>query len=167
MKLTTKNKGIISQRLIESPEVAGRKLVIAIDFDGTLVEKDCWKKYSSVDDYTPVTIKSVPSMYTSPNMFIGIKTVDIAKMYSEVGHTIIMWTCRIPGGRPGLSLEEAVEWCGRNGLKFDAVNDDVDWSHVVDHDVPKGRKIIADRYIDDKSCDVESISAWNIRSWRI
>ena len=69
-------------------------LIIAVDFDGTIVE-DAFPKIGK------------------PNLF-AFETLK--KMQSE-GHRLILWTYR-----NGTPLEEAVEFCKQNGIVFYAVN---------------------------------------------
>lgn len=70
------------------------KLIIAIDFDGTVV-----------DDAYPKIGK--------PKLFAFETLLRLKKD----GHRLILWTYR-----SGQRLEEAVEFCKENGLEFYAVN---------------------------------------------
>lgn len=100
----------------------GRKYVIyAVDFDGTLCE----------------------------SVFPGIGPPNKALIQHLVkrrnqGNKIILWTCRC-----GKRLKEAVEWCGKYGLEFDAVNENL--PEIIERYGNDCRKIFADVYIDDKS----------------
>lgn len=75
-----------------------------------------------------------------PNMILINRLIN----YQRHGASIILWTCR-----EGKRLQEAVLYCMRLGLKFNAIN----------QNVPEGikrlgndsRKIFADVYIDDKA----------------
>lgn len=69
--------------------------VIAIDFDGTIVE----------NDYPRV----------GKQMLFAFATL---KELEKKGHQLILWTCR-----EGKLLEEAIEYCLENGLSFYAVNE--------------------------------------------
>ncbi len=69
-------------------------LIIAIDFDGTIVE-DAYPKVGK-----PLTF--------------AIETIK--KLQSE-GHRLILWTYR-----NGRKLQEAVDFCTENGIEFYAVN---------------------------------------------
>lgn len=71
-----------------------KKLVIAVDFDGTIVE-DAYPKIGK------------PRMFA----FETLKTLE------QDGHRLILWTYR-----HGKSLEEAVEFCKSNGIEFYAIN---------------------------------------------
>jgi len=95
--------------------------VIATDFDGTLCEQ------------------AFPE--------IGKANTELIKCLIDCrnyGDKIILWTCRHDE-----ALVQAVEWCRKNGLEFDAVNDNLperirQWEN-------NGRKVSADIYIDDQS----------------
>jgi hydroxymethylpyrimidine pyrophosphatase-like HAD family hydrolase len=69
-------------------------LIIAIDFDGTIVE----------DAYPNIG---------KPQIF----AFETLKKLQEEGHRLILWTYR-----SGLKLEEAVQFCKENGIVFYAVN---------------------------------------------
>lgn len=69
-------------------------LIIAIDFDGTIVE-DAYPKVG-----TP--------------MIFAFETI---KKLQEDGHRLILWTYR-----SGRKLQEAVDFCKENGIEFYAVN---------------------------------------------
>ena len=64
------------------------------------------------------------------------------------GGKIILWTCR-----EGQSLKNAVEWCARHGLQFDAVNDNLPEMNEIFG--ANSRKVGADIYIDDKAMNVQ------------
>lgn len=70
------------------------KLIIAVDFDGTIV-----------DDAYPKIGK--------PRIF----AFETLKRLQEDGHRLILWTYRC-----GIRLDEAVEFCQQNGIDFYAVN---------------------------------------------
>lgn len=94
-------------------------MTIAVDFDGTIVEH----KYPKIGKEYPFAI-------------------DTLKKLAMCGNRIILWT-----SREGKLLDEAVEFCKKEGLEFYAVNSeypDKGWDG-------KTRKIVADVYIDDRS----------------
>lgn len=95
--------------------------IYAVDFDGTLCE-------------------SVWPGIGSPNTAL-IK--HLIKRRRE-GNKVILWTCRC-----GSRLEEAISWCRRFGLEFDAVNENL--PEMIEHFGNDSRKIFADVYIDDKA----------------
>lgn len=70
------------------------KLVIAIDFDGTIVE-DAYPKIGK------------------PRIF----AFETMKRLQKEGHRLILWTYR-----SGSKLEDAVQFCKENGITFYAVN---------------------------------------------
>lgn len=96
--------------------------IIAVDFDGTLCT-DCFPKIGQ------------------PNTAL----IELLKGLRRQGRQIILWTCRC-----GNQLEEAVEWCRKWELEFDAVNENL--PEIIERYGSDGRKIYADVYIDDKSC---------------
>ncbi len=96
-------------------------MVIAIDFDGTIVEH----QYPKIGK---------PKRYAFETM----------KALQEEGHLLILWTVRT-----GKYLDEAVEFCRKNGIEFFAVN-----KNFPDEKFEEGqisRKILADLYIDDRN----------------
>ena len=95
--------------------------IIAVDFDGTLC----------VDVY--------PNIGEANDMLICWLLKEKKK-----GSRIILWTCRC-----GKLLEEAVLWCKRQGLSFDAINENME--EITNRYGSDARKIYADIYIDDKS----------------
>ncbi|MEO6346381.1 MAG: hydrolase [Aquaticitalea sp.] len=70
------------------------KLIIAVDFDGTIV-----------DDAFPKVGKA------------RIFAFETLKRLQEDGHRLILWTYR-----SGVKLDEAVAFCEENGIVFYAVN---------------------------------------------
>lgn len=98
--------------------------IYAVDFDGTL--------FASVQ----------PPGIGAPNLEL-IKHLIKRR---EQGHKVILWTCRF-----GARLEEAVAWCRRYGLEFDAVNENL--PEKVKKWGGESRKIYAHVYIDDKSLE--------------
>jgi len=96
--------------------------IIAVDFDGTLCV-DCYPH-------------------------IGAPNLTLIHMLRELQlqqKKLVLWTCR-----NGEALNEAVSWCATQGLKFDAVNENL--PEIVEKYGSDSRKITADLYIDDKSC---------------
>ena len=93
---------------------------IAVDFDGTIVEH----KYPEIGKVRPFAFQTL-------------------KMLQEKGHLLVLWTYR-----SGIYLDEAVEFCRKNGLEFYAINSD--YPEEV-YDGNKSRKIDCDYYIDDRN----------------
>lgn len=69
-------------------------MIIAVDFDGTIVQH----KYPKIGKEIPFAIQTL-------------------KMLKEEGFRLILWTSRY-----GAALEEAVEYCKKKELDFYAVN---------------------------------------------
>ena len=69
-------------------------MIIAVDFDGTVVEH----KYPAIGKERPFA------------------TYTLRKLIEEQ-HQLIMWTVR-----RGKELEEAVQWCRERGVEFYAIN---------------------------------------------
>lgn len=93
--------------------------IIAVDFDGTLV-KNQFPKIGEI------------------NYFVW---EAVQKAQAE-GKKIILWT-----SRTGEVLDEALEFCTRHGLKFDAVNDNIPEVKALGWNA---RKVFATMYIDDR-----------------
>ena len=100
--------------------------IIAVDFDGTL-----WAIWPGVG---------------TPNL----KLISELIQRQRNGDKIILWTCR-----EGIALENAINWCKKYNLVFDAINDNL--AEQVNLYGNNSRKISCDVYIDDKSC----IPDWN------
>lgn len=95
--------------------------ILAVDFDGTL----CTNAYPKIG---------------GANKYL----IDFLKNCQKKGDKIILWTCR-----SGELLFEAVEWCKKQGLSFDAVNDNLpEIKNMFDGE---SRKIFANWYIDDRA----------------
>jgi len=93
---------------------------IAVDFDGTIVEN------------------AFPSI--GKEQLFAFETL---KMLQKRGFLLILWTYRV-----GRQLDEAVEFCRKNGVEFYAVNRNYP-EEVYDETI--SRKIDAEIYIDDKN----------------
>jgi hypothetical protein len=104
-----------------------KKLVIAVDFDGTL----CEYAFPSIGDQSPEQVQLM-------NLLIKLK---------QEGHKLILWTNR-GDNEQYKSLTEAVEWSKQKGLEFDAVNENLPNQKKLSGYSPK---IMADYYIDDKA----------------
>ena len=73
-----------------------------------------------------------------------VKIIEFLKDRKSKGDKLILWTCREGG-----ALEEAVRWCEREGLKFDAVNDNI--PEMIKKYGTNSRKVSCDYYIDDRA----------------
>lgn len=97
-----------------------RAKIIAVDFDGTLVENK-WPDIGATNE----------------------KVLDYCKSERAKGARIILWTNRV--GEP---LTNAIKWCQDHGLLLDAINDNIQES--IDFFGFNTRKIYADEFIDDR-----------------
>lgn len=95
--------------------------IVAIDFDGTLVED----KFPEIG---------------KPNEFM-FKTV---KALQANGVRVVLWTCR-----DGKNLIDAIAFCRNKGIVFDAINTNI--PEVIELYQNDTRKVFADLYIDDKA----------------
>ena len=98
-------------------------MIIAVDFDGTIVEHS----YPGIGKEKPFAIET------------------LRKLASE-GHKIILWT-----SREGELLDEAVGFCRDRGLEFYAVNSNVPEGSLFSEARRQGTKVTADVYIDDRN----------------
>lgn len=74
----------------------------------------------------------------------NIEFIEWLKSQKKDGVKLILWTCRV-----GRLLEEAVDFCSRHGLQFDAVNENL--LEIIEQFGGDTRKIFAHKYIDDAS----------------
>lgn len=94
-------------------------MIIAVDFDGTIVEH----RYPQIGNELPFATSTL-------------------RMLAAEQHKLILWTVR-----RGKLLEDAVEWCRRHGVEFYAVNKNFP-EEIIDDGNCYG-KINADIFIDD------------------
>ena len=97
-------------------------MVIAVDFDGTIVEH----RYPEIGEERPFAIETL-------------------KMLIRDRHQLILWSVR-----EGKLLDDAVEWCRQRGVEFWAVNRDYP-EETTDNNQSFSRKIKADLFIDDRN----------------
>lgn len=97
-------------------------MVIAVDFDGTIVEH----RYPQIGNEIPFATETL-------------------KMLIADHHKLILWSVR-----EGALLDEAVEWCKERGVEFYAVNRDYpeESKEANEH---FSRKLKADLFIDDRN----------------
>jgi hydroxymethylpyrimidine pyrophosphatase-like HAD family hydrolase len=100
--------------------VSSDSKVIAVDFDGTIVEH------------------AYPAI--GKEMLFAFATL---KELQKKGHKLILWTFRA-----GPLLDEAVEYCRKNGVEFYAVNKNYPEEELTEN---ISRKINADIFIDDRN----------------
>lgn len=96
------------------------KLVFAIDFDGCIVSNE-WPAIGEPKQHM----------------------VDFMRRIKELGHTIIIWTCR-----EGESLREALEFLDAHQIPYDYANENC--PERIKQFGNDCRKIGADFYIDDR-----------------
>jgi hypothetical protein len=96
-------------------------MIIAVDFDGTIVEH----RYPKIGEEVPFATQAL-------------------KMLIKEQHRLILWTVR-----EGKLLEEALDWCKARGVDFYAVNRD--YPEEKDDHKGFSRKIKADVFIDDRN----------------
>ena len=109
-----------------------KKLVIAVDFDGTL----CQTKF-------PKILKQTRKQK---------KLLNDLKRLKKKGHKLILWTCR-GDNKKFPALSEAIKWCKSKGLTFNSINRNVKGQKKISGFSPK---IIADIYIDDKCINLKN-----------
>lgn len=97
-----------------------RGIKIAVDFDGTIVDHE----YPAI----------------GKEKLFAFQTL---KEFNKMGANLILWTFRT-----GKELDEAVEYCRKNGIEFYSVNKNYP-EEIFDETV--SRKIDADIFIDDKN----------------
>ncbi|OFX24996.1 MAG: hydrolase [Bacteroidetes bacterium GWA2_31_9b] len=93
---------------------------IAVDFDGTIVDHE-YPRIGKIKLFAFETLKAL----------------------QKRGDSLILWTYR-----SGKELDEAVEFCRKNGIEFYAVNKNYP-EEIFDDTI--SRKIEADIYIDDRN----------------
>ena len=97
-------------------------MVIAVDFDGTIVEH----RYPAIG-------KELPFAF------------EVLRKLQEEQHKLILWSVR-----EGKLLDEALEFCKERGLEFYAVNRDYP-EETEDANRHFSRKLKADIFIDDRN----------------
>ncbi|MCL1933442.1 MAG: hypothetical protein FWF53_06505 [Candidatus Azobacteroides sp.] len=104
-------------------------MIIAVDFDGTIVEH----AYPKIGKPIPFAIDV------------------LRKLQNEEHHLLVLWTVR-----EGRLLDEAVNYCSKNGITFYAVNKNYPEEEPGD----TSRKLTADIFIDDKN--IGGLPDWGI-----
>lgn len=102
-------------------------MIIAVDFDGTLVE-DAFPEIGEPKE----------------------EIISWVKRQKKLGHKIILWTSRNKE-----HLTNAIIWCEKNGLEFDSINCNI--KEVQDEFHSDTRKVLADIYLDDKALNPMSV----------
>lgn len=101
-------------------------MIIAVDFDGTIVEH----RYPEIGKEIPFAISTL-------------------KELQKDGHKLILWSVR-----EGEYLDAAVKWCEERGLRFIAVNrnlDEVGPGESLATNPSYSRKLKAHVFIDDRN----------------
>lgn len=96
-------------------------MIIAVDFDGTIVEH----QYPKIGPEVPFAIDS------------------LKRLQREGRHQLILWTVR-----EGELLEDAIKFCRKRGLEFYAINKNFPEENV---ETKGCRKVNAELYIDDRN----------------
>lgn len=96
-------------------------MVIAVDFDGTIVEH----KYPKIGKEFPFAIETL-------------------KKLQQEHHRIILWSVR-----EGKLLQDAIDFCNQRGLKFYAANSN--YAEETPESTYYSRKLKADLFIDDRN----------------
>ena len=96
-------------------------MIIAVDFDGTIVEH----KYPAIGKEIPFAFETLRKLQTEH-------------------HKLILWSVR-----EGETLQQAVDWCHERGVDFWAVNRDYPEEEIHNNN-HFSRKIKADYFIDDR-----------------
>lgn len=95
--------------------------VLAVDFDGTIVEN----KFPGIGKLMPNSKEVLQRLY-------------------GMGCRIIIWTCRT-----GMRLEDAIDFCNAEGIPFDTVNENL--PEIIQAFGGDMRKVFANYYIDDRN----------------
>ncbi len=104
-----------------APNYNASMLVIAVDFDGTIVTHE----YPRIGREIPFAIET------------------LKKLQEDLHLRLILWTVR-----EGKELNEAVEYCRGRGLEFYAVNSNYPEENAASREP---RKLKADLFIDDRN----------------
>lgn len=118
-------------------------MIIAVDFDGTIVEH----RYPEIGRERPYA-------------------TQVLRMLIEERHQLILWTMR-----EGQLLEDAIKWCDERGVTFYAINSDMSDRFSNTDRGNYSCKVNADIFIDDRN--VGGLPSWttiyniihNDKSW--
>jgi len=162
MKYTELEK---TEKVLKTITIYDKKLTIAVDFDGTIIKSTGW----DLDIFIPKDIHG----YIYGEHKFSISPIDILKHWKSVGHVLILWTCREDNYYKhwSTSLSDSLKWLNSVGLQFDSVNENPQCGRYfgdnLRNDKKTTRKVLADWYIDDKSCNIEDIDSWNQNNWKL
>ena len=96
-------------------------MIIAVDFDGTIVTHE----YPRIGKPIPFAIET------------------LKKLQQEGHHQLFLWTCR-----EGDLLQEAIDYCAQRGVEFYAVNANFPEENAS---IVRARKLEAELFIDDRN----------------
>jgi hydroxymethylpyrimidine pyrophosphatase-like HAD family hydrolase len=104
-----------------------KRLVLGIDFDGTIVEE------------------------AFPNIgAIKPKTVELMQEAMDKGHLVIVWTAR------SMKAEsDAIDFLNDNNIPYHYVNENPEDPYYIRGE--QGRKIFCDYYLDDRAVNIKDI----------
>lgn len=97
-------------------------MIIAVDFDGTIVEH----RYPEIGEER-------------------VFATDTLKALIRDGHQLVLWSVR-----EGQLLDDAVNWCRERGVEFYAINKDFP-EEDVQNNIHYSRKLKVDLFIDDRN----------------
>ncbi len=98
-------------------------MLIAVDFDGTIVEHE----YPQIGEERPFA-------------------TEVLKMLIAERHKVVLWTMR-----EGQLLDDAVKWCAERGVEFYAVNSEYPAQFLEAKPDHLSCKLNADVFIDDRN----------------
>jgi len=104
-----------------------KRLVLGIDFDGTIVEE----AFPEIGAIKP-------------------KTVQLMKDAIKNGHLVIIWTAR-----SGLALKKAKWFLDLNDIPYHYINENPEDPYALRGE--QGRKIFCDFYLDDRAVHIDDI----------
>jgi uncharacterized HAD superfamily protein len=104
-----------------------KKLVIAIDFDGTI----CESHWPEIGHEIPGAVQTIKRLH-------------------KHGHKIIIWTCRT-----GDALDKVIHWLIQHRVPYDAINANL--PERIKAYKGDTRKVSADLYVDDKGLGVRKV----------
>lgn len=122
METRTMNPSKSSRSPHLSPLTSIIIMIIAVDFDGTIVEN----RYPEIGAERPFAIETL-------------------KMLIQDRHRLVLWSCR-----EGKLLDDALQWCRERGVEFYAANRDYP-EETTDNNPHFTRKLKADLFIDDRN----------------
>lgn len=98
-------------------------MLIAVDFDGTIVQD----RYPGIGSELPFATRTL-------------------KMLMDEGHRFILWTVR-----RGHTLQAALDWCRERGVEFYAVNQNFPGEDEDNEEHHYSRKLKVEMFIDDRN----------------